>query len=94
MSIPIPKLLPRVRVIWIWMVTLLAIFVVGIAWYFMQQVIQYLYALIGWMYPSRVTDNSITFVMSVWERLPILAIIGIGIFVFVRSQKQRGQPQY
>jgi hypothetical protein len=70
------------------MVTIVAVFVVGIAWYFMQQLVAYVYALMSWMYPTKTSDNSIAFSMAVWSRLPILALIGIGIFVYVASQKR------
>ena len=75
------------------MVTIVAVFVVGLTWYFLQQLVAYVYALMSWMYPTKTSDNSIAFSMAVWSRLPILALIGIGIFAFVNSQK-RPRDQY
>lgn len=85
------RVAPRLRVVWIWVMTVLAVVVVALAWYFMEQAVHNIYNLMAWMYPSKITDNSIVFPMSVWDRLPLLALFGIAVWVFVKSQKR---PEY
>ena len=76
------------QVLYIWAVTLASLFVVALLWYSMNGAVTGIYTSLAADYPDEMSSPAVTFLSAIWDNWPILAIFGLGVWVYVQAQKK------
>lgn len=79
----------KTNVLYIWAITALSIFVIALLWFILDATVGQMLDLQSTLYPTEMSDSGVTFVSTVWTYWPVFALIGLGIWVAIMSQKKR-----
>lgn len=82
-------LFPKVNMLYLYLVCGCAILVVSLVWYLMNSVTLEVMEIILTAYPDDIDSDVHTFLSNFWAWFLILFTVGLLIYAFVFSQKQR-----
>ena len=84
------RLRERTRVVYIWVMVMVACVIVAFLWFLLNEIVSTIFSSMMTMYPTSMSNPAITFVYKVWLYFPPIALLGIGLWAYVQSQKPPG----
>ncbi len=81
--------LQKTKVLYIWAIAILTIFVIAFLWFVLDSIVTPMLDLQTVSHPVEMSDSGVTFINALWIYWPVIALLGLGIWVYVMSQKQR-----